>query len=399
MPRTRPPYPQKFREKIVELARNGRTPKELSEEFEPTQTTIRNWLKQADRDEGVRSDGPTTEEKEEIRQLRKKLRQLQQERDILAKANGLVRSGNRRCTAEIFRFIAAHQAEFPIAVMCRVLGASRSGYYAWRSRPPSQRSRKDAMLTTRIREIHDRSRGTYGACRVHAELQAEGIRIGKKRVARLMKEAGLRGVSRRKRPSTTVRSNMGRPVPDLVDRDFTASRPDELWVADITYVPTEGGYLYLSVVLDAFSRRIVGWAMASHLRTELVLEALDMAAEQRSPEETIHHSDQGCQYAAIAFGNRCKDEGVRPSMGSVGDCYDNAMAESFFATLECELIEQESFSDRSEARLMVFDYLEGFYNPHRRHSALDYHSPMTYEEIHDSQEQTLLPERRPLAAV
>jgi len=255
------------------------------------------------------------------------------------------------------------------------------------------------MLITRIREIHNRSRGTYGACRVHAELRAEGIRIGKKRVARLMKETGLRGVSRRKRTSTTVRSDTGRPVPDLVDRDFTASRPDELWVADITYVPTDGGYLYLSVVLDAFSRRIVGWAMASHLRTELVLEALDMAAEQRSPEETIHHSDQGCQYAAIAFGKRCKDEGVRPSMGSVGDCYDNAMAESFFATLECELIEQESFSDRSEARLMVFICREGFYNPHRLHSAIDYHSPMTYEEIHDSQEQTLLPERRPLAAV
>ena len=139
--------------------------------------------------------------------------------------------------------------------------------------------------------------------------------------------------------------------------------------------------------------------MANHLRTELVLEALDMAAEQRNPEETVHHSDQGCQYTAIAFGKRCKDEGVRPSMGSVGDCYDNAMAESFFATLECELIEQESFSDRSEARLMVFICREGFYNPHRRHSAIDYHSPMTYEKIHDPQEQTLLPERRPLTAV
>ncbi len=214
-----------------------------------------------------------------------------------------------------------------------------------------------------------------------------------------MKAAGLKGVSRRKRPSTAVRRAGDRSAPDLVDRDFTATRPDELWVADITYVPTDSGYLYLSVVLDAFSRRIVGWAMASHLRTELVLEALNMAAQQRNLEETIHHSDQRCQYVAIAFGKRRGDEGVRPSMGSVGDCYDNAMAESFFATLECELIKQESFSDRSEARLMVFDYLEGFYNPHRRHSAIDYHSPMTYEKIHDSQEQTLLPERRPLAAV
>ena len=236
------------------------------------------------------------------------------------------------------------------------------------------------MVTEEIREIHDRSRGTYGAPRVHAALRSEGIRVGKKRVARLMKEAGLRGVSRRKRLSTTVRSDTGRPVPDLVDRDFTASRPDELWVADITYVPTDGGYLYLSVVLDAFSRRVVGWAMAGHLRTELVLKALDMAAQQRDPDETVHHSDQGTQYTAIAFGQRCKDEGVRPSMGSVGDCYDNAMAESFFATLECELIERESYTTRSEARLSVFGFIEGWYNPHRLHSAIGYHSPMNYEE-------------------
>jgi putative transposase len=195
-----------------------------------------------------------------------------------------------------------------------------------------------------------------------------------------MKAAGLRGVSRRKRPSTTIRSGSEPPAPDLVDRDFTAGRPDELWVADITYVPTDSGYLYLSVVLDAFSRRIVGWAMANHLRTELVLDALDMASKQRDPDETVHHSDQGCQYTAIAFGQRCKDAGVRPSMGSVGDCYDNAMCESFFATLECELIERESFSDRPEARLAVFDYVEGFYNPHRLHSALDYQSPMNYEQ-------------------
>jgi len=281
--------------------------------------------------------------------------------------------------------------------MCRVLGVSRSGYYAWRSRPPSKRAREDERLTEEIRRIHGRSRGTYGARRIHAELQAEGVRVGKKRVARLMGAAGLRGVSRRRRPSTTIRKEESRPAPDLVDRDFTASRPDELWVADITYVPTDRGYLYLSVVLDAFSRRVVGWAMAGHLRTELVLEALDMAAQQRNPEETIHHSDQGCQYTALAFGNRCKDAGVRPSMGSVGDCYDNAMCESFFATLECELIERESFADRSEARLSVFDYVEGWYNPHRRHSALDYQSPTAYEKQY-FREQTLSSQRHLLAA-
>jgi putative transposase len=176
------------------------------------------------------------------------------------------------------------------------------------------------MLTEHIRQVHARSRGTYGAPRVHAALRDEGIRVGKKRVARLMKAADLRGVSRRKTPTTTRRDPAACPAPDLVDRDFSAEKPDELWVADITYVPTWVGFLYLAVVLDAFSRRIVGWAMAAHLRTELVLSALDMAAQQRQPEGTIHHSDQGCQYTAIAFGQRCKVAGVRPSMGSVGDC-------------------------------------------------------------------------------
>jgi len=199
--------------------------------------------------------------------------------------------------------------------MCRVLQVSTSGYYAWRNRSPSRRARENSMLTEKIRQIHDESRGTYGSPRVHAALEAEGHTVGENRIARLMKEAGLRGVSRRKRPSTTVQGERSHSIPDLVDRDFTAESPDELWVADITYVPTEAGFLYLAVVLDAFSRRIVGWAMADHLRTELVLDALDMASNQRDPEETVHHSDQGCQYTAIAFGQRCKDAGVRPSMG------------------------------------------------------------------------------------
>ena len=264
--------------------------------------------------------------------------------------------------------------------MCRVRGVNRSGYYAWRKRPPSKRAQKDAMLTKKIRQIHDNSRGTYGSPRVHAALQAEGIRVGKKRVARLMKEADLRGAGRRKRPSTTIQEEGARPAPDLVERDFSAEKPDQLWVADITYVPTDRGYLYLSVVLDAFSRRVVGWAMADHLQTELVLKALDMAAQQRDPEKTVHHSDQGSQYTAVGFGQRCKDAGVRPSMGSVGDCYDNAMCESFFATLECELIERKSYATRPEARLSVFDFVEGWFSPHRLHSALDHQSPMSYEE-------------------
>ena len=236
------------------------------------------------------------------------------------------------------------------------------------------------MLTEKIRQIHDESRGTYGSPRVHAALEAEGYEVGENRVARLMKEAGLRGVSRRKRPSTTVQGERSHSIPDLVDRDFTTESPNELWVADITYVPKKAGFLYLAVALDSFSRRVVGWAMAGHLRAKLVLDALDMAGKQRNPEETTRHSDQGTPCTAIDFGQRCRAEGVGPSMESQGDCYDNAMCESVFATLECELIERESFSDRPEARLSVFTFIEGWYNPDRLHSALDYQSPAAYEE-------------------
>jgi putative transposase len=228
--------------------------------------------------------------------------------------------------------------------------------------------------------IHERSHGTYGAPRVHAELEAEGIQVGRKRVARLMRTAGLVGVSRRKWITTTVRDRHARPAPDLVERNFVAPGPNRLWVADITYIPTCAGFLYLAVVLDAFSRRIVGWAMETHLRTELVLEALNMALAQRRPAGVIHHSDQGTQYTSIAFGMRCRESGVRPSMGSVGDCFDNAMCESFFATLECELLDRRHFRTQVEARMAVFEFIEGWYNPHRRHSALDYLSPINYEK-------------------
>jgi putative transposase len=263
--------------------------------------------------------------------------------------------------------------------MCRLLEVSRSGFYAWLDRLPSARSIADAKLSDRIAAIHERSRGTYGAPRVHAELRAEGTLVGRKRVSRLMRERKLVGASRRKGFKSTRRDGDARPAPDLVERDFTADRPDRLWVADITYVPTWAGFLFLAVVLDAFSRRIVGWAMANHLRTELVLEALNMALWRRRPDGVIHHSDQGTQYTAITFGLRCKEASVRPSMGSVGDCYDNAMCESFFATLECELLDRRRFKTHHEAELAIFDFIEGWYNPHRRHSALGFLSPAAYE--------------------
>ena len=272
-----------------------------------------------------------------------------------------------------------NQASHPIATMCRLLGVSSSGYYAWRDRPASARSQADAVLLARIKTIHAASRKTYGVPRIHAELAAEGISVGRKRVARLMRAAGLKGVSRRKWVSTTQRAEGARPAPDLVERDFRAAAPDRLWVADITYVPTWAGFLYLAVVLDVFSRRVVGWAMATHLRTRLVLDALDMALVRRRPEGVIHHSDQGSQYTSIAFGLRCAKAGVKPSMGSVGDCYDNAMCESFFATLECELIDRHRFRSQAEARTAVFEFIEGWYNSRRRHSAIGYLSPIDFE--------------------
>jgi len=266
--------------------------------------------------------------------------------------------------------------------MCRVLGVSASGYYAWRDRPPSQRSRRDEELIGSIRHSHVSSRGTYGSPRVLRDLRAEGIRVGRKRVARLMRAAGIVGVSRRQYVTTTVRGKIAHPAEDLVARNFRAAGPNELWVADITYVPTAAGFLFVAVVLDAWSRRVVGWSMATHLRTELVVDALDMAVRQRQPHNVIHHSDHGSQYTSWAFGKRCSEAGVRPSLGSVGDAYDNALCESFFATLECELIRRQKFGTPSQARMAVFDFIEAFYNPRRRHSALGYESPRDFELGH-----------------
>jgi len=266
--------------------------------------------------------------------------------------------------------------------MCRLLGLSTSGYYAWRQRAVSARSRSNAQLLERIRLIHERSGGTYGAPRVHAQLNHEGVPVGYNRVVRLMREAGLRGVSRRSWVCTTRRDRTARPAADLVQREFSAEAPDQLWVADITYVPTWEGFLYLAVVLDVFSRKVVGWAMRAHLLTELVLSALDMALTARRPDDVIHHSDQGTQYTSVAFGARCAASGVKPSMGSVGDCYDNAMCESFFATLECELLERCTFRTKAEAEAAVFQFLEGWYNPHRLHSSLGYVSPINYERAY-----------------
>ncbi len=286
--------------------------------------------------------------------------------------------------------MTANQAMYPIQSMAKILGVSRSGFYAHARRRPSARDLADAELTERIEKIHATSKETYGAPRIHAELADEGISVGRKRIERLMRAQGLKGVSRRKFVSTTVCDKRVRPANDLVDRNFYADEPNVLWVADITYVPTWAGFLYLAVVLDAFSRRIVGWAMGN-LKAELVIDAMDMAIGQRKPTDVIHHSDQGSQYTSIAFGLRCKEANVRPSMGSVGDAYDNAMCESFFATLECELLDRRKFKSKAEARMAIFAFIEGWYNPARRHSALGYQSPITFERSTNGTLETASP--------
>jgi transposase InsO family protein len=275
--------------------------------------------------------------------------------------------------------VNANQVTWPVGRMCRLLEVSASGFYAWKARSMSTHEREDVKLSAKIEAIHRHSYGTYGSPRVHAELHSLGVGVGRKRVARLMKAHGLRGASRRRFIKTTQRDFQAESAPDLVQRQFAADAPNKLWVADITYIPTWEGFLFLAIVLDAFSRRVVGWAMADHLRTELVLAALKMAITQRDSQDVIHHSDHGCQYTSIEFGRRCRDWGVRPSMGSVGDCFDNAMAESFFASLECECLDRHRFKTKSEAEREVFQYIEGFYNPHRRHSSIGYLSPREFE--------------------
>jgi len=265
-----------------------------------------------------------------------------------------------------------------------LLKISRSGFYAWLERPMSERDRTDLMLTGKIEAIHRRSKGVYGSPNIHAELADDHrIRVGRKRVARLMRAAGLRGATLRRYVVTTQPDLQAPRAIDLVERRFYSEGPDRLWVADITYIPTWSGFLYLAMVMDVYSRRIVGWAMETHLRTELILAALNMAITQRKPTTVIHHSDRGCQYTSYAFGKRCREAGVMPSMGSVGDAYDNAMAESFFASLERELLDRRRFKTQAEAKMAVFEWIEGWYNPHRRHSSLGYRSPVNYERAHE----------------
>jgi putative transposase len=276
-----------------------------------------------------------------------------------------------------FAFIDREKAHHDVAALCRLLKVSRSGFYAWLSRPPSARALADEVLTVQIRAAYDANRRVYGAPRIHAELADAGVQVGRKRVARLMRQAELVGCHRRKRSFSITR----------VDRRFVASAPNQLWVADVTYVPTVQGWLYLACVTDVFSRMVIGWSMASHRKTDLVVDAVTMAVHRRGGHVpgVIHHSDRGGEDSSHALERELRRHGALASMGSVADCFDNALAESVFATLECELFDQQPggrFGTRREAKLAVFDYLETFYNPRRRHSALGHIAPATFEARH-----------------
>lgn len=279
-----------------------------------------------------------------------------------------------------YQFIQDHQDEFPVRRMCSVLGVSSSGYYAWRTRPVSSRARANQKLLVEIRAIHSRSRRIYGSPRVHAELRDCNFLVGKNRVARLMRAENLRGQRKRKQPHTT-NSQHGHPVaPNHLNRDFHATRPNEKWLADITYIPTAEGWLYLAVVLDLFSRKIVGWAFAATLESCLVEQAFQMAVRDRTAlTGLLHHSDRGSQYAGDAYQRLLSDQQIQVSMSRTGNCYDNAPMESFFSTLKCEHVHFQKYQTRQEAQTDIFAYIVGFYNRQRRHSSLGYISPDEFE--------------------
>lgn len=268
---------------------------------------------------------------------------------------------------------------------CRLLDVSRSGYYEWKERPQSARDQDNELLLKQIETIHQESRGTYGSPRVHAELtMGLGWAVNEKRVARLMRRAGIQGLYRRRRHGCTVRDPHAEPFADLVDRRFTATGPDRLWVTDITEHPTTEGKLYCAAVLDAYSRRIVGWSIADNMRKELVLDALGMAVLRRRPikDHTVLHSDHGSQFTSWDFGKRLRDADILGSMGSIGDCYDNAMMESFWGTLQLELLDSKEWTTRTELANAIFEWIECWYNPTRRHSSIGMHSPVDYEQLH-----------------
>ena len=279
-----------------------------------------------------------------------------------------------------FEFIHAEKANFPVSVLCSVLQVSRSGFYAWTQRPLPPRATKQAELTAQVKAAHERSRGTYGSPRVHRDLQARGVIVSRKTVAKSMRQAGLQGRRKRRFKRTTDSRHSNPIAPNLLARDFQVDAPDKVWVTDVTAIATWEGWLYLAAILDLYARRVVGWAASSNNDTALALAALEEALRRRRPARgLLHHSDRGSPYASEAYRNALAERGIIQSMSRKGDCWDNAVAESFFATLRAELVDHVTYATRSTARASIGDYIDGFYNLERRHSSINYANPIEYE--------------------
>ncbi len=383
MPKEQRTFTREFKVEAVQLAQSSRKPlAQVARDLGIADSTLHQWcnLFSEQGKQAFPGSGHQTPEAEELRRLKRELEVTRQERDILKKPKKSTR--HLFAHAELsYPFIAEHCQQYPVTTMCRVLGVSVSGYYDWHKREPSAHEREDGELAKHIHRIFYTHRQVYGSPRVHAELAAAGIRCSKQRTARLMREMELAAKRRRHTPVGTKKRHGAIPAPNWLNRDFGASKPNAKWVSDTTYVWTQEGWLYVAVILDLFSRLVVGWAMSQNNDEELVTLAFEMALVRRSPPtEMLLHSDQGSPYTSTGYLTRLAEVGMVASMSRTGDCYDNAAMESFFSTLKGECVERHAFQTRQEARQTIFEYIECFYNRVRRHSTLKYLSPVAYEQ-------------------
>ncbi|WP_408884340.1 IS3 family transposase [Kozakia baliensis] len=376
-------FTREFEDEAVRLVRmSGRTRRAVADDLGIGLSTLTRWLGRAkdlaSGDPGANGQTPG-DMAAELKRLRRENEVLKQERDILKRATGFFRQGGRSMR---FRFIDQAKEAFPAERLCRVLGVSTSGYFAWRSRPASRRQRQDMVLLAHVRAAFAGSNETYGSPRMTHEVQANGLAIGRRRVARLMRENGLKARQKRRFKRTTDSDHANPVAPNLLDQDFVAAAPNQKWGVDISYCWTREGWLYLAVVLDLFSRRIVGWAVGDRLHSRLPLAALRQALTMRQPRAgLIHHSDRGSQYCAMDYQTELQRHGILISMSGKGNCYDNSMVETFFKTLKTELVWRTVFYTRAEAAQAIARYIDGFYNPVRRHSALNFQSPIMFEKM------------------
>ncbi|MCK8826569.1 IS3 family transposase [Natroniella acetigena] len=374
-------YSEQFKRETVELSFNSeKTCKEIAEDLGLSYHNLIRWRKEYrdNKDQAFPGQGKQklSPEQEEIKQLKEELRIAKQERDIFKKSSRHI----PKETKMKYGFIREHRNEFPITRMCQVLGVSRSGYYSWLNRKPSKRKQENYKLKLRIAQIYSESRGSYGSPRIYKQLKKEGFKCNKKRIERLMRVLGLKAIQKRKFRVTTD-SNHNLPIKEnLLERKFDVTEKNKVWVSDITYISTKEGWLYLAVMIDLYSRKIVGWSMQKRMTKNLVIYALNMAIKRRNPEKgLIVHSDQGSQYASHAFQKLLWQNKFKSSMSRKGNCWDNAVAESFFGTLKTELVYHNKYQTRSQAKQDIFKYIEIFYNRNRLHSTLDYKSPEEYE--------------------